>query len=72
MPITPSDLEWWAWLLIALGAGLFAALMAGFASVQEKTSSAVTIGLVAFVSGAASLIAGIIGIVRFIKWVWVS
>ena len=27
-------------------------------------------GVAAFILGAASLIAGLIGIVRFLKWVW--
>jgi hypothetical protein len=74
--MSPSDLPWWGWILCAAGVALAAKLSFGHAwnrllvGRDEKASGrAYVIGLVACVA-AATL--GLIGLVRFIKWIWES
>ena len=70
MPFSPSDLEWWMWLLIALGCGavcLFSIRAANFTHNRDTE----TLGTIAaFISGLGALGFGIIGLIRFVKWVW--
>jgi len=71
-PISPSDLPWWGWLLCSLGTGL----VAFHASALSEDSSSkggfgyatgIAVGLIL---GLISLLCGIIGIVRLVKWIW--
>lgn len=67
MPFSPSDLPWWGWLLCAGGAGLVCFFSATYASSEKGGCLS---GVIAFISGFAGLICGVIGIVRFVKWIW--
>jgi len=65
--MSPSDLPWWGWLLCAFGAGLVALLIALFSSTREKK---VYFGIVMYcVFGMFAVACGIMGIIRFVKWV---
>jgi hypothetical protein len=74
--MSPSDLPWWGWFLCAGGAAFVARLFFAAAwsdllvaqSVQ-RSQRAYVLGCVASVAAA---ILGLIGLVRFIKWIWES
>jgi len=74
MPVEPSSLPWWAWLLCGAG-GIVVALIAGFyASTAEVTGDKHTsfweVWFVGMLAGLAGLIALAIGLIRFVKWAW--
>ncbi len=69
MPISPSALEWWGWLLIALGAAIAAAVI-GLATHDEDGTAGCLGPLIAWLFGLAALVTFIIGVIRFVKWVW--
>ena len=69
--MTPSDLTWWAWLLIAAGFGLVYMVAIGIFEMREKPGVGVS-GPVAFISAAAGVLCTIVGVIRFVKWVWVG
>jgi hypothetical protein len=69
MPISPSDLPWWGWLLCAIGAGI----LSGFSYVlYEESDGGWMVFVVSIVSGIATVPLAILGIVRFVKWAWTS
>lgn len=76
MPISPSDLPWWGWILCAIGAGIVALITGIFASVKFEGNEIDGAGclsvLVAIVSGLGALGMGVMGIILFVKWVWTS
>jgi len=74
--MSPSDLPWWGWIFCAAGAAFAAKLAFGYAwnslllNRDEKAS-----GRAYVIGWAVSITAGIlglIGLVRFIKWIWES
>jgi hypothetical protein len=67
MPISPSDLAWWQWLLVSAGAFIIACATQLF-TVEGRRGCVTTLLFVA--SLIVSLLAGVIGIVRFIKFAW--
>ena len=67
--MSPSDLAWWGWLLCGMAAA-FVAIRAWNSFENGKGESFPL--LLAVVSGIASVICGLIGIIRFVKWVWNS
>ena len=69
MPFSPSDLLWWQWLLCSVGAGIVCGIASAF--VDNKDAGCLAI-LVAFVAGLAGFITGIMGLILFVKWVWVN
>jgi len=78
MPFRPSDLPWWGWLLWGLLMGTVAvACWAIFSLYYNRKSMAER--AFAWLALAASIpvgliggIAGLMGIVLFVKWVWTS
>ncbi len=64
--MTPADLPWWGWLLCAVGAGVLGAALTSLAN-KENGCLATVIRNLAFIG---ALILFVIGIIRFIKWVW--
>jgi hypothetical protein len=70
MPFSPSDLEWWVWLLIAFGAFISATICMALVDGIRNVTARFIIGLTAFISGITALVTGLIGIVRFVKWAW--
>jgi hypothetical protein len=64
--MNPSAFPWWAWL----GAGMIAAgfgLAMSKAAQAHRTRFGMFISVLLFFSG---IVAAVIGIIRFIKWVW--
>jgi hypothetical protein len=66
MPSSPSDLAWWAWLLVALGCGVVATIAARIA--DDSKGSGFFGWLIATLAGLATMLFGIIGVVRLVKW----
>jgi hypothetical protein len=66
--INPSDLQWWMWLLVALGAAFLAITSFSFAVKRNKVIY-LSIALF-YLFGFVALVSIFIGIIRFIKWVW--
>lgn len=65
--ISASVLPWWGWLLCAAAAG-FVAVIASLIASDEKAGWFVPLlGVVAWI---VTLFCGVIGIVRFIEWIW--
>jgi hypothetical protein len=66
LQISPSDLPWWGWLLVALGC--LVVFVTGYVMFDYSESG---LGVILMIGGGlAGVIFGGIGIVRFIKWVW--
>lgn len=75
MPFSPSDLPWWGWLLCSLGAWVVAAIFGGICSVSfdgNKSGTGCFALLVAVPAGLIGAATGVMGVILFIKWVWVS
>jgi tellurite resistance protein TehA-like permease len=68
--MSPSNLPWWGWFLCAFGAGLVALLIALFSSTREKKFYFSIV--MYYVFGITAVVCGIIGIIRFVRWVWGS
>jgi len=66
--MNPADLPWWGWLLCALGAGFVALMIAAYSSTREKTLYFSIV--MYYIFGLAAVVCGIIGAIRFVKWVW--
>jgi hypothetical protein len=70
MPISPSDLPWWGWIICAVvlgGVALFAYIYA-----EESLEGGRHAMSLSFLAGLAASLCDLIGIVRLIKWVWTS
>jgi UDP-N-acetylmuramyl pentapeptide phosphotransferase/UDP-N-acetylglucosamine-1-phosphate transferase len=67
MPFSPSDLDWWAWLLIAAVGAILSLLVFNLRKARTFDGLFITIG---GLIGIASLLCGVVGVVRFIKWAW--
>jgi len=68
VPISPSDLPWWGWLLCSLGAGV----ISWIAIEVSESKNGCLAALAAFVSGLIAVITGVMGVILFVKWVWTS
>jgi hypothetical protein len=66
MPISPSDLPWWGWLLIAAGVWIFGMFLANWA--EEKLDVPAPWIVIPFSLGAG--LTAVIGIIRFVRWIW--
>lgn len=67
--MTPSDLQWWAWLLITIGSAVFFVIAHATFESREQRGVGLS-GPLAFVSGMVAAISAIITVIRFVKWVW--
>jgi hypothetical protein len=78
MPFSPSDLPWWGWLLTGLMSGTVAVACWVFFSFHydQKSTAKRTFAWLALAAsipvGLIGGIAGLTGIVLFVKWVWTS
>jgi hypothetical protein len=71
MPISPSDLPWWGWFLVGLACGLIALIIWIFGeSSRVHDGDRWIFQFPAVVAGIAMFVCGLIGVIRFIKWVW--
>jgi hypothetical protein len=66
MHFSPSDLSWWVWLLCSLGCGIVFAI-----SVADDDPGIVRV-LITILFGLLTALTGIVGLVRFVKWIWYS
>lgn len=74
--MSPSDVPWWGWILCAAGAALAARLSFAYAwnsllTYRDERASGRAY-VVGWVASIAAAILGLIGLVRFIKWIWES
>ena len=67
MPISPSDLPWWGWLLCAVGAGIVSVVC--YVLHEESDGGWLTL-VVGIVGVVATFVSAALGIVRFVKWAW--
>jgi len=74
MPFSPSDFEWWVWLLFAAGAAVaFGVCLLITVGINEKNFGAkVLFGVLTFLLGLTSTACVLITLIRFVKWVWGS
>jgi hypothetical protein len=75
VPISPSDLPWWGWLLWSIGAWVVTLIAGGICSVSyenKKDGAGCLALLVAIPSGLIAAGTGIMGVVLFVKWIWNS
>lgn len=74
--MSPSDLPWWGWILCAAGTALAAKLTFGQAwnslLVHRDEKASWRAYVVGWVVSIVASILGLIGLVRFIKWIWES
>lgn len=72
MPFSPSDFEWWMWVLFAVGAAVVCLICIGIANVFDTKNDGAK-GLFAFfavIAGFGTVGCGVIALIRFVKWVW--
>jgi hypothetical protein len=73
--MSPADLPWWGWMLYAIGAfvvSFFSLLYASNKSNRPGKSDGALPIFLAVVFGLVTFGTGLIGIIRFVKWVWGS
>lgn len=69
--MNPSDLPWFAWILIALvGAGI-AVVASRYVNLYEWDEGSFW-KTIRFCAASCAAVMGMIGLIRFIKWVWSS
>lgn len=68
--MSPSDLAWWIWLLIAAGAALVCTIAWGVH--DDRVRRGFVSGLIVFLAGSIAVTSAFIGLIRFVKWVWVE
>ncbi len=68
--VSPSALPWWGWLLCAACAAMVALGAHVYFTENKETDWRIVAFVISFVSGVAAFLLGIIGVVRFIKWIW--
>jgi hypothetical protein len=66
MPISPSDLPWWGWLLCSIAAWIVVAIASVLSRKRRRGCYA---ALIAAIAGLVGLVTGLIAVFRFIKWV---
>ncbi len=78
-PISPADLPWWGWLLgSAFVAGIgYVVLLLFDVLYSASTGKAIRINdasarVIIGVFGLSALFLFLIGLIRFVKWVWYS
>jgi hypothetical protein len=73
MPFSPSDFEWYIWLLFALLAGLVFAGVLFLADIMRDDGLTKLVGsVVAVVVAVSGIGCFLIALVRFAKWAWGS
>jgi hypothetical protein len=73
MPISPADFTWWVWMLFSFGAAIVCPIALWIAyELDDRPLIFMVIGLIGLLSGIAALGAGVIGLVRFVKWAWIG
>lgn len=70
--MSPTDLPWWGWMLCAIGAFVVSFFSVIYASNESNTpgKSGGFAYFLAVMFGLTTVGTGLIGIIRFVKWVW--
>jgi hypothetical protein len=71
VPVTSREVDWWIWLLYAVGAAviLFISLLISLASSERrKPKWALFFGFLTAFAGASALGFALMSIIRFIQW----
>jgi hypothetical protein len=71
MPISPSDLPWWGWLLCSLGAWVVCVIAQTFSDADDEKGGCLA-ALISAGSALIGLITGAMAVILFVKWVWNS
>jgi|GEM_PF-6403763 hypothetical protein len=61
--MSPADFPWWSWIL----GGMIGVVLGFWINIKVDKVPAETFGLILAASGCISIL---IGIIRFVKWVW--
>lgn len=69
--MTPSDLSWWVWLLVAAGCWVLWFMVDSYLDDAPERGVGLS-RLIRFLSFVGCLLAAIIGVIRFVKWIWVG
>jgi hypothetical protein len=74
MPFSPSDFEWWMWLLFGVGAYVVSGIcyLITVAVDEKNWSLKIFFGLITFAIGLGGTACFLVALIRFVKWVWVS
>jgi hypothetical protein len=74
MPFSPSDFEWWVWLLIAVGVSVVWGIcfLITVAIDEKNTGAKLFVGFLTFLVGLAGAGCLLIALIRFVKWAWGS
>ena len=74
MPFSPSDFEWWVWLLFAVGASVVCGvcLLITVGIDEKNTGAKFFFGFLTFLVGLTGTACWLIALIRFVKWVWGS
>lgn len=73
MPFSPSDLPWWGWILVSFAAWIVCAFGVSMASAKDDGGLGGCGGvLLASIAGLTGTVTAIMGIILFVKWVWMS
>ena len=70
MPFSPSEFEWWMWLLFSVGAGIVCIICALIGSRRNNETAEATFGVLAFLAGLTAGVCLLVAVIRFVKWVW--
>lgn len=70
MPIDPSILPWWGWLLCGVVAVVVASISLWLCGLMEGEASGCLLWIVGVAAGLGGLVAIVVGLVRLAKWAW--
>ena len=70
MPIDPSALPWWGWLVCGVGGGMATLITSRIAAATKDGMWAMVWWLAGIMTGLVGIISFVIGVVRFAKWAW--
>ena len=68
--MSPSEIPVWGWFLAAAASGGF--FLACFNSKGSSGAEQAWTSLLSVVFALAGILCGVIGVIRFAKWVWVG
>jgi 4-hydroxybenzoate polyprenyltransferase len=68
--MNPSDLPWWAWIGIALALAVISFLVWAVSDSPKHPGDQQFLKVTSVLLGGVATLVGIIGLVRFIKWIW--
>lgn len=75
--MSPSDIPWWGWFVCAISAWTICGVVGLFAAAAtnedgEGSSAVMLANLISLSCALGGVLAAVIGVIRFTKWVWVG